>query len=311
MGALATVPLAVRAQAPAATGSIIVPFSAGSVADVLARRFAALLAESTQTPYVTENAPGAQGVIAARAFLKRPPDGRTLLWGNSGLVCSTPLLAKPPLEFDPARDFVPVAIFINTPFVLFAGKDFPASNLAELQRVGREQKEPLTYVGGDTGGGNHVAAEVLWQRMGLRGTHIPYRNNQQAYIDVSEGRVQLGVFAWSNIAPLAASGKVKVLALMSDRPLAADPLLPTVRAQGFGSFDVQGWFGVFVPRGTPAPVVAELERQVRMTLRNRGYADFLAESGQEVVFRGHAEARAFIEAEVERYRTTLQQLKLI
>ncbi|MES2632700.1 MAG: tripartite tricarboxylate transporter substrate binding protein [Pseudomonadota bacterium] len=294
-----------------AAGTLIVPFSAGSLADLLARRYATLLSEATGSTFLIDNLPGGAGVIAARALLKRPADGRTLLWANSGLICNTPLLAKPPLEFDPVTDFTPVCTFAASPFVLFAGRDFPASNLDELQRLARAQAEPVTYVGADVGSANHVAAEVLLQRLGARGTHVPYRNNQQAYLDVSEGRVQVGVFGWNNIAPLVKAGKAKILAVLADKPLLADGSVPTMMAQGHGRFDIQGWFGLFVLKGTPAAQIAEHEKHMQSMLRNKGFADFLVEAGQEPNFRSHAQAVPFVEAEVDRYRRVLQRLKLI
>ncbi|MDP3619380.1 MAG: tripartite tricarboxylate transporter substrate binding protein [Ramlibacter sp.] len=293
------------------TSTLIVPFSAGSLADLLARRYATLLAEASGNTHLIDNLPGGAGVIASRALLRRPADGRTLLWANSGLICNTPLLAKPPLDFDPVTDFTPVCIFAASPFVLFAGRDFPASSLDELQRFARAQAEPVSYVGADVGSANHVAAEVLMQRLGARGMHVPYRNNQQAYLDVSEGRVQVGVFGWNNIAPLVKAGKAKILAVLADKPLLADPGIPTMASQGHGRFDIQGWFGLFALKGTPAVQIAEHEKQMQAMLRNKGFADFLVDAGQEPAFRGHAQAVPFVEAEVDRYRRVLQRLKLI
>jgi tripartite-type tricarboxylate transporter receptor subunit TctC len=298
-------------QVGSAPTTLIVPFSAGSQADILARKYSLHAAEGGGAPWLVENLPGAAGVLASRQLLKRPADGRSLLWGTSGVVCSAPVMANPPLEYDPTADFAPVCIFANSPFVLFVGKDSPANDLRGLQALARDAGVPLTYVGGDTGSANQIAAETLLRRLSARGTHIPYRNNQQAYIDVSEGRVQFGVFGYTNIAPLAKAGKVRILSVLSDRPLAADPQLPTVASQGLGAFDVKGWYGLFAARGTPDDALAQHERTMAEVLRTKGFADFLVDSGQEVAFRDRQAAAQFVEIETRRYRTVLKNLKLI
>ncbi|MDB5872232.1 MAG: tripartite tricarboxylate transporter substrate binding protein [Ramlibacter sp.] len=292
-------------------GSLVIPLGPGTLADLHARKFAALLVEATGSPYVVENITGAGGLLAVRQVLRRPADGRTVLWSPSSLI-NTPLLSKTAPEYDPVADFIPVCIFVRSPFVLFAGKDFPANNIDELQKLGKAQAEPLTYVAIDAGSANHLAAEVLLQRLGVRsGTLIPYRNNQQAIIDVSEGRVQLGVLGLYNVAAMLKTGKVKVLAVLADRPLSAAPALPTLLAQGFGGFEMQGWFGLFLARGTPLSIVLDYEKQMQLALKNKGFVDLLVETGQEPVFYGHQEARAFVISETERYRGVLQRLKLI
>ncbi|MBI5279177.1 MAG: tripartite tricarboxylate transporter substrate binding protein [Burkholderiales bacterium] len=293
-----------------ASGTILVPVGAGSQSDTIARRYAALLAGTTRASFIVENLPGAGGVVAGRQLLNRPADGRTLLLATSGAICNTPLLAKPPLDFDPPTDYAPVGTFAHTPFVLFAGKDFAAGTLAELQDFGQKQAHPLSYATVDAGSANHVAGETLLRRLGLRGTHVPYRNLAQAAQDISEGRVQLGVLVWSFVAPLVRAGKVKILSVLSSRPLPVDPALPTVASQGFGAFDVQGWYGLFVAASSPPAMIAEQEKQLQSAIANKGYSDFLTQLGQDVQFRGHAEAKAFVSSEVARYRQVLQQLGL-
>ena len=307
--ALASLPAAFSRAQDSAT-SVIVPFAAGSVADALTRRYAVLMGEAMGAPMVVENITGASGVVAAHQFLRRPADGKTLLMAHSGLVCNAPLLAASPLDFDPVADFVPVSIFIYSPFVLFAARDFPADNLQELQRLGHSQAGALTFAGADTGSANHIAAEVLLRRLGVRGTFVPYRNSQQSFIDVVEGRVDLGSYAWANIGPLVRAGRAKVLAVLANTPLTVAPEYSTVPAQGFGTFDVQGWMGVFVARGTPRAALLELERQTAFILQRKGYDDFIVKAGQEAAFRTHAESKEFIATEVERWKAILRQLKL-
>ncbi|WP_194792944.1 tripartite tricarboxylate transporter substrate binding protein [Caenimonas koreensis] len=297
---------------PGATNTFVVPMSAGSVADLLARKMGMQLADATGEAWVIENVPGASGALAARQVLRKSADGRTLLWGYSGLICATPLLAKPALEFDPVTDFTPVCTMSASPMVLFAGKDFPANDLEELRAFARTQAEPLSYIANDIGSANHVAAESLLQTLGIRGLHVPYRNTMQAYIDVAEGRVQLGIQAFGLMgSQLQGANRAKVLAVLANKPLAAEPRYRTVPAQGFGPFDIQGWFGVFAPRGTPEARMADLERLMSAVLHDKAYSEAIVQSGQEVAFRGRAQTRRFVDEEARRYRSLLQKLKLI
>ena len=308
---IATPGFAQSPPAPTGIRTIVVPLSAGSIADVLARRLSAYLASATGETHIVENVPGAGGTLAARQVLRRPADGRTMLWAFSGLLCGTPLLANPPLDFDPVNELVPVCTMSGAALVLFAGRDFPAGDLAELRAYAKAQAEPVTYVSGDIGTANHLAAESIFQRLGVRGVHVPYRNTQQAFIDVAEGRVQVGVQAWGLSASLVNAGRTKVLAVLADKPLTADPRLRTVAAQGFGAFDVQGWFALLMAKGTPDARVAETERLVQAALNDKAYAEAVVLSGQDVMFKGRHETRRFIDDEVARYRTVLQGLKLI
>lgn len=296
---------------PGASGTILLPTSAGSFLDAVGRRHATFLSEATRTQWLVENLPGASGVLAGRQLLARPADGRTLLWATSGLICNTPLLARPPLEFNPATDFVPVSIFLNTPFLLYTSANSPAGNLQELQKLGRSRAEPLTYMPIDLGSANHLAAETLFRRLGVRGTPVTYRNIAQAVLDIAEGRVDLGVTALNSAMPGVRAGRLKAIAILADKPSPAAPGVPTVEAQGFGSFDLKGWSGLFAAKGTPHAAVLEHERLVRTALAAPGQAEFLAELGQEIQVRDHAQSRVFIESELLRNRTLLQDLKLI
>ncbi|MBC7603967.1 MAG: tripartite tricarboxylate transporter substrate binding protein, partial [Ramlibacter sp.] len=187
LAAVASTAASSFAQSQQSSGSVntfVVPMSPGSVADMLARKMAQHLADATGEPFIVENLPGASGTLAARQVLRRAADGRTLLWGFSGLVCGTPLLSKPPLDFDPTTDFAPICTMSGSPMVLFAGKDFPANDLEELRAFAKTQAEPISYIGNDIGSANHLAAESILQLLGVRGLHVPYRNTAQAFIDV-------------------------------------------------------------------------------------------------------------------------------
>lgn len=301
-----------RAQTPAAQAlSLILPVSPGAMIDLVGRRLAESLRLATGQTMLVENVPGAGGAVAASQLARRAADGRTLLVGTSGMICIQPLTSKGQLDYDPVVDFAPVCAIARTPFVLFARADYPASNLKELQRLRSGTRDTLLYAGNDPGSANHVAGVVLFGRLGIGATLVPYRQNHQAFVDVVEGRVDLGIYSWQNIAPLVAAGRARILAVLSERALKYAPSIATVSAQGFGSFDIQGWFGLFARKGTAQSTLEEHERHAQRILNDGRFADLLDESGQEPYFLGTRAFRAYVEGQSRRYAELLASLRLI
>lgn len=293
------------------TRKIVVPSSAGGTSDVLGRRLAESLAKASDSSFIVENIAGASGTIAANMVLRQRRDGATLLLGNSGLICSTPLLMHGESVFDPQADFVPICTVADAPFLLFARGGFPANNLAELQGLYKGNKGKLTYASSEAGTGNHLAGEVILGRLGLQSTHVPYRGGSQAVIDIIEGRVEVGVFGYQNIASFLANGKVKVLCTLSDSPLEVLPQIRTVMDQGFGKFDIQGWNALFVASGTPEPIVQEYEGRVKSIFDQGDIQAYIKRMGNTPSFRDHKNSRVFVGEEIHRYRNLLRQYRLI
>lgn len=291
--------------------TLIVPFAAGGTADSLGRKLAQLLSKTSNSSLTVENIPGASGAMAVSQILKQPRDGATLLLGNSGLICATPLLMKGQSEFDPQVDLVPVCTVADAPFLLFSGKDFPANNLKDLQRLYAGSSEHLAYSTNEIGSANHIGGEVILQRLGLQGTHVPYRVTSQAVIDVIEARVQIGVFSYQNIAPFLANGKAKVLCTLSNSRLEVLPQATTVMDQGFGKFDIQGWNALFIASGTPQSVVQGYEARIRSIFDHGDIQAFIKRMGNIPAFRDHERSEVFVNEEILRYRNLLLQYKLI
>lgn len=302
----------VRAQTPAAQPlSLLLPVSPGAMIDLVGRRLAESLRVSTGLTVLVENVPGAGGALAASQLARRAADGRTLMVGTSGMICIQPLTSRGQLDYDPALDFAPVCAIARTPFVLFARADFPAGNLRELQRLRAGATDPVLYAGNDPGSANHVAGVVLFGRLGVGATLVPYRQNHQAFGDVVEGRVDLGIYSWQNVAPLVAAGRARILAVLAERPLKSAPSIATVAGQGFGGFDIQGWFGLFARKGTAQSILEDYERHAERILNEGRFADLLNESGQEPYFLGTRAFRAYVEAQSRRYAELLASLRLI
>lgn len=312
LAALTTVSLAAQeAASPTGLKTLISPFTSGSSADLLARRIAAAAASRFRSVVAVENHPGGSGLLAVQQLIKSPHNGETLLLANSGLICNTPLLVKPSKGLNPQTDLVPVCIVASAPFFLFAGRQFPAGNLVELQSAFANVPEGLSFAANEPGSANHVAGEVLLRQLKLAALHVPYKNSMQAVIDVAEGRVQVGVFSWQNLAALRQSGALRLLAVLANDRLMVAPDVLSVREQGFGPFTVKGWHGLFAPRDVPADALREQEQKLLPLLRDRDVTMFIGDIGFAPDPRGQAASSAFVATEIQRYRALFETLKLV
>ena len=291
--------------------TIVVPFSAGGPADLLARKIAELLTISSGSSVIVENVVGAGGYLAMDEVFSRPRDGATLLLGNSGLLCSAPLLLKMPRGGDPQDTLVPICTTDSVPFLLFASKDFSAGNLTGLRQLFKESSNGLTFATNDIGSANHIAGETVLRRLGLKGIHVPYRNTNQGVIDVVEGRVQLGVFNWQNIHSFLEMDRVKVLAALSDSALELLPQARSVADQGFGKLDIQGWNALFVASRTPQSVVDEYGRKMQSIFVESDIQAFIRRMGNISSFRDQKHSIGFVNEEIQKYRNLLKQYRLI
>jgi tripartite-type tricarboxylate transporter receptor subunit TctC len=291
--------------------TIIVPLPIGSLTDSLARKFAELISESTHSPVNVENIPGASGAIAVNQLLSRPRDGSTLLLGSSGVICVTPLLIKGQLKFDPQIDLVPVCTTATAVFFLFTAKTFPANNLKELKQFYADGGEQPTYAANAVGCANHLAGEEILQRLGIKGTHIPYNNTSQAIVDVAQGRVQLGIFGYSSISAFLEVNRVKLLCNLSDIQLDNLSQTSSVAAQGFGNFNITGWSALFVANGTPQSIIQEHERLIKSLYGLSDIFTFAKAIGSVATFRGHADSKVFVNDEILRYKELVHKYKIV
>jgi len=300
-----------RADGAPPLRELIVPISAGSGSDVLARRLANLLEARTGTRFLVVNLPGAGGIVAAGQLLRSPPEEAALLLGNSGLILRAPLLAKPPPVFDTLRDLVPVALVMRAPAVLVASRSVPIRDLHELRSHARREGGTIQYACGDAGNAPHLAIETLLARLGIKGLHVAYRQLDQGVIDVVEGRVPVGCFNWQSVSAAVTSGRLGAIAVLGDERLAAAPSVATVPEQGFGAFDVKGWFGVFAARAVAPRVRAADEASLRAVLEDDTMQRFVRGIGYEPAYLGSAAAARFIAEDFARTRAVLERLRLL
>lgn len=266
VAALATLWTAAVAQAqpadawPSRPITLIVPASAGSGSDLMAREMAHRLGQALKQSIIVDNKPGGSGVVGTNAVVRAAPDGYTLLYTNGSFTVMAPALLKS-VPYDVARDLVPIAQTAVGGVLLLVNKDFPARNLRELVDYVKAHPGGLTYGSWAVGSSGHLIMEWLKKQTSMQIAHVPYRQVPQLLTELSTGVLQIGWADPSAPVPFIESGKIRGIAISGNTRVSRTPNIATMGEQGF-PFDSVGWFGMFAPAGTPAAIVERLTAEV-------------------------------------------------
>ena len=251
----------------------VVPFAAGGITDSSSRVVAQRLSTILGQPVVVENRPGAGGTIGTEAVARAPADGHTLLYGSQGPIAAAPAL-YPTLRYDPQRDFIPVQGLGASPNMVVTSPGRPWRSMVELVAAARAQPETLTYASTGIGTAPHLAVELLQQATGIRLIHAPYANGAQAVNDVIGGRVDVMWDYPLTCIPHLRDGRLRALAVTDSRRVRLAPEVPTMAEAGFPEAEFLPWAGLFVPAGTPAPVVGRLAAGLRQSMQDPRVQEF-------------------------------------
>ena len=238
---------------------IVVPFAAGGSNDVIARAIAAPLAKRLETTVIVENKPGATGVVGSDFVAKSAKDGSVLLLTSSSFL--TAAATQNQLPYDPLAAFVPVALIGRGPMLLVVSATTPYKSPAELLTAARAKPGAINYGTAGVGSIAHLTTELMDDTAKIQMTHVPYKGASLAAVDLAAGQIQVMISNYSTVAPLMKSGKIRALAVTSDKTHPAFPDLPPLASVAPG-FNVDIWVGVFAPAGTPATIVERLNREV-------------------------------------------------
>lgn len=254
---------ALAQEYPSKPVTVVVSLAAGTGMDTLARLYGEKLQESLGKPVVIENRPGASMMLAATSVATAPPDGHTLLVSTSAAFAINPTLyAK--INYDPNKDFTPVALYVKSPFILVVNPDLPVKTVPELIKLAKERPTPLSYSSPGAGLAQHLSTEYMKQRFGLNFTHVPYRSSPQAISDIVAGHVQFGFAEAGASLPLIREGKLRALAVSSLTRLPSLPEVPPfAEAANAPGFEAVSWHMLYAPSGTPQPIVDRLHREVK------------------------------------------------
>ena len=287
---------------------ILVIASPGGLPDAMARLVAKHLTTSLGQPVVVENRPGAGGNMAALGVAKAPPDGYTLLLTGTNQALNPTLIPDP--GFDYERDLAPVTMVAEANMLLVAHPSLPANNVKELVALAKQKPNSIAIAISPIGTPNHSGAELLMQMAGIELTVVPYPGIGTATPDLLAGRVHLAISAMSSMFPHVAAGNVKALAVT--RPVRSPfaPEIPTVAEQGLPGFDVNAWVCLMATGGTPEPIIARLNAEVRNMMALPEVRENFAKQGLEVSTMSPAELGAYIKTESQKWANVLKNAKV-
>lgn len=298
------------AQYPDRPLKIVVPFPPGATNDILGRAFAERLSREFGQPVIVENRGGAGTAIGAQAVATARPDGYTMLLGTGTTYVLNPALRRN-LAYDPVRDFTMVSIMAEVPIVFIVNTQFRARSLAELVTYARNNPGRVNYSSAGIATSLHLAGEMLSRAAGIRLVHVPYPGSAQAMLAVAGGDVQMMAEVVSGAVAGIQSGRVVPLAVTSTERLSNLPNVPTVAESGYPDFQALGWYGLALPRATPAPVVERLREATNRILAQGAMRAHFEPSGLVILPpRDAAAVEAYLEQDRERWVPLIRSLNL-
>ncbi len=282
---------------PARPVRIIVPFGTGSATDTVTRTIGQNLGEALGQPMVVDNRAGANGTIGAELAAKSPKDGYTLLMSTNTPSAAAPSLMKQ-INYDPVKDFAPIARIGTIAFVLVANPSLPVKSIKELIALAKQQPGKLTAGSGSAG--SLVPVFMLQQMAGIELNHIPYKSIPPALADVMGGQIHMVYADMVTGSPQVKSGKVRALGVTS---MKRDPLLPDVPAiaETLKGFELIAWFALFAPAGTPQPIIERLSAESQKILARNDVRERFAGMGIQIAPLKPAELGVFQKSELAKW----------
>ena len=252
--------------------TVIVPFPPGGSSDIVMRLVSHKVSESIKQTIIIDNRPGGAGNVAAVAIKNAPPDGYLLMMGHTGTHAINPWL-YPDLKFDPVKDFQPITALIAFNNILVVPEASPARSVADLVALAKSKPDGLTYGSQGIGTGGHLLGELLARHAGIKLVHVPYRGIAPAVTDAVAGRVDMLFSSYISAAGHIESGKLRMLAIAGTKRHPRIPDIPTMAEAGYPDVQMQQWFGLFAPAGTPAPIIRRLNTEFVKALQSDDVRD--------------------------------------
>ncbi|MNX88390.1 Tripartite tricarboxylate transporter family receptor [compost metagenome] len=316
MIALAAAPILMCAALTANAGAwperavrLLVPYGPGGSSDVVARAVAAEMSRELGQQVIVENKGGGQGTIATMEVARAKPDGYTLILGHVGTLAVNPSM-MPKLSYDPRRDFAPIVLLAKLPMVFAVGQKVPAATLPEFVALARARPGALNYGSAGNGSAGHLAFEMLKTTSGIDVVHVPYKGTGAQVTDLLAGNIDAAAAGTPGLLPHAQAGKIRIIAVGSERRLPVLPDVPTVAEQGYPGFESSQWFGLLAPAGTPGPVVERLRQAAVKALQTEPVRERLAHDASEPSGAGPADFAAFIDSEEIRWGKIVRDARL-
>jgi tripartite-type tricarboxylate transporter receptor subunit TctC len=290
---------------PSQTVRIVLPFPAGSSTDVLARVVGQKLQEAWSQPVIVDNKPGALGTIGASAVAKSRPDGHTLLLTISGIVQAPALMTKIP--YDVVKDFVPVTLLCSSAVPFAIPASLPPTSLKDFVAYAKANSSTVNFGSWGSGSTGHMLGMLLNRQADLQMPHIPYKGLSPLVTDLLGGQIAAG---FTDLPSVLAQPKLRVLAVSGPRRIPELPGVPTFTELGYKSFDRLGWYGVFLPAGTPKPVVQKVHNALSDIFNLPDVQSRLKEMALVKVINTPEQFQKVVQDDADFYGRTYKQLGL-
>jgi len=276
---------------------MIVPLTAGSAADTLARRLAVKMGENWGQQVVVDNRPGAGTTLGAGIVAKAPPDGYTLLVNSASFAVSAALYPK--LPYDAQKDFAPVSQIAFAPIVLVVAPSLGAKSVKDLVALARQKAGQLTFGSAGVGSSTHFSAEQFKLAAGINVVHVPYKGPPEALLDTMTGRIQYFLSPLVPALPFVKDGRLLALGVTTAQRSPALPEAPTIAEAGLPGYEYQDWWGVFAPAGTPRPVVEKVSKETARIVNLPDVKKQMLSQGEEGAPSTPEEFAAFVRTKIE------------
>jgi tripartite-type tricarboxylate transporter receptor subunit TctC len=283
---------------------LMVATTAGGNSDLTARMIADKLAVVWGQPVLVEQRVGANGMIAAQALAKAPPDGYTAYLSLSSMVQNVLLQPNPGYKIE---DFVPVTMVISIPIALAVGGTVPASTVGDLMKMAKDKPGSVSYGSYGTGSGAHIIGSALARAAGVNMVHVPYKGEASSFTDLASGQLTSAFGSTGFYAAQLSTGKVKLLAITGSQRMARFPNVPTMAEAGYPGANLPGWSGLFLPAGTPEPIVARFSQEVRKILAMPDVRTKLDDMGFVPVGNSSQEFGQYIKSEVGTWSAIIKE----
>ena len=290
---------------PARPVRVVSPFAAGGPNDIVARLVAQKLSEALGQQFVVDNRPGAGGNLGTDVVAKAPADGYTLLCAGPGSLILNPLLYKVP--YDTARDFAPISVVATAPNVLVVHPAVAAKTLNELLALARAQPGRLNYASAGTGSTAHFAVVLLSAMARVDMTHVPYKGTGPGMNDLIGGQVQLAIYSIPPVLTHIRNGKLRALAVTGKSRSPELPEVPTVDEAGVPGYEMNPWYGLLAPAGTPRAIIARLNSEVSRIVHSTDMREKLAAQGAEPAGGTPEDYAALISADTAVYARVIRE----
>jgi tripartite-type tricarboxylate transporter receptor subunit TctC len=277
----------------------VVPFTPGGAMDTMARTLGDKMSQSMKQPIVIENRPGAGGVIGSTMVAKSEPDGYTMMIVSIGHAVNPSLY--PRLSYDSIKDFEPVSLVGVVPNVLVVNPSIKASNVSELVALAKQQPGKLTFASAGSGTTIHLAGELFASMANIDILHVPYKGSAPAVTDLMGRQVDMMFDSVSSAKPYIDSGRLKPLAVTTNKRSSVLPNVPTVAESGIKGYELNGWYAVFVPAKTPQPIVNRLNEELVKALKQPEVKARFTQIGAEAVGSTPAELAQYLKSETTKW----------